>query len=198
RGENVACYPKVLDSIVDKKFLFKLSTTKKNLTSIDQVYNVVKISDDDTLIGVDQSVSNLLPASCTNEAEFDVHSAAVVSLSKDSGSESIFKCGLETPGKGVVADSNAGAAIGRLYSLDVQGSTTKPLKYNSLDGLYRLAKEQVKPLNGLDKVREWTESRGLKRAAVNNAPRVNTELMISLFGLSDFFHAVIIGGECEH
>ncbi|XLT24813.1 haloacid dehalogenase-like hydrolase domain-containing protein Sgpp [Arachis ipaensis] len=62
----------------------------------------------------------------------------------------------------------------------------------------KLAKEQVKPLNGLDKVREWTESRGLKRAAVNNAPRVNTELMISLFGLSDFFHAVIIGGECEH
>ncbi|XLT76320.1 hypothetical protein HN873_032594 [Arachis hypogaea] len=141
RGENVASYPKVFDSIVDKKFLFKLSITKKNLTSIDQVYNVVKISDDNTLIdlyesqsysidmmGVDQSVSNLLPASLTNEAESDVHSAAVVSLSKDSGSESIFECGLETPGKGVVANSNAGAAIGGLYSPDVQGSTTKPLK----------------------------------------------------------------------
>ncbi|XLR27620.1 hypothetical protein S83_055520 [Arachis hypogaea] len=131
RGENVACYPKVLDSIEDKKFLFKLSIMKKNLTSIDQVYNVVKISDNDTLIGVDQSVSNLLPASFTNEAEFDVHSAAVVSLSKDSGSESLFKCGLETPGKGVVADSNAGAAIGGLCSLDVQGSTTKPLKVHA-------------------------------------------------------------------
>ncbi|KAL4350420.1 hypothetical protein AHAS_Ahas10G0140200 [Arachis hypogaea] len=80
------------------------------------------------LSGVDQSVSNLLPASLTNEAESDVHSAAVVSLSKDSGSESIFECGLETPGKGVVANSNAGAAIGGLYSPDVQGSTTKPLK----------------------------------------------------------------------
>ncbi|XP_016168536.1 uncharacterized protein LOC107611088 [Arachis ipaensis] len=103
RGENVACYPKVLDSIINKKFLFKLSIMKKNLTSIDQVYNVVKISDDDTLIalyesqscsidmvGVDQSVSNLLPAFFTNEVESDVHSAAVVSLSKDSGSESIF------------------------------------------------------------------------------------------------------------
>ncbi|XLR47433.1 hypothetical protein S83_032093, partial [Arachis hypogaea] len=119
RGENVASYPKVFDSIVDKKFLFKLSITKKNLTSIDQVYNVVKISDDNTLIdlyesqsysidmmGVDQSVSNLLPASLTNEAESDVHSAAVVSLSKVC-SESIFECGLETPGKGVVANSNA-------------------------------------------------------------------------------------------
>ncbi|QHN86570.1 uncharacterized protein DS421_16g547430 [Arachis hypogaea] len=83
------------------------------------------------LSGVDQSVSNLLPASFTNEAEFDVHSAAVVSLSKDSGSESLFKCGLETPGKGVVADSNAGAAIGGLCSLDVQGSTTKPLKVHA-------------------------------------------------------------------
>ncbi|KAL4365917.1 hypothetical protein AHAS_Ahas07G0154000 [Arachis hypogaea] len=45
-----------------------------------------------------------------------------------SGSESIFECDLETPGKGVVADSNAGATIGGVYSLDVQGSTTKPSK----------------------------------------------------------------------
>ncbi|XLU95100.1 hypothetical protein S245_009452, partial [Arachis hypogaea] len=45
---------------------------------------------------------------------------------------------------------------------------------------YRLTKEQVKPLNGLDKVREWIESHGLKRAAVTNAPRPNAELMISL------------------
>ncbi|KAL4359016.1 hypothetical protein AHAS_Ahas08G0035200 [Arachis hypogaea] len=62
----------------------------------------------------------------------------------------------------------------------------------------KLAKEQVKPLNGLNKVREWIESRGLKRAAVTNVPRPNAKLMISLLGLSDFFHAVIIGGECEH
>nr|XP_025692857.1 uncharacterized protein LOC112795120 [Arachis hypogaea] len=121
RRENVAC--------------------KKNLTSIDQVYIVVKNNDDDTLIvlyesqscsidmvGVDQNVSNLLPASFTNEVESDVHSAAVVSSSKDSGLESIFECGLETLGKGVVADSNVGAAIGGLYSPNVQGSTTKPLK----------------------------------------------------------------------
>ncbi|KAL4293852.1 hypothetical protein AHAS_Ahas18G0169500 [Arachis hypogaea] len=54
------------------------------------------------LSGVDQSVSNLLPAFFTNEVESDVHSAAVVSLSK-----------------GVVADSNAGASIGRVYSPDI-------------------------------------------------------------------------------
>nr|ACU22954.1 unknown [Glycine max] len=61
----------------------------------------------------------------------------------------------------------------------------------------RLAAEQVRPLNGLDKVRKWIENHGLKRAAVTNAPRANAELMISILGLSDFFDAVIIGGECE-
>jgi len=61
-----------------------------------------------------------------------------------------------------------------------------------------LAAEQLKPLNGLDKVRKWIENRGLKRAAVTNAPRANAELMINVLGLSDFFDAVIIGGECEH
>ncbi|XP_027360043.1 haloacid dehalogenase-like hydrolase domain-containing protein Sgpp [Abrus precatorius] len=62
----------------------------------------------------------------------------------------------------------------------------------------RLAAEQLKPLNGLDKVRKWVENHGLKRAAVTNAPRPNAELMISKFGLSDFFDAVIIGDDCEH
>jgi len=67
-----------------------------------------------------------------------------------------------------------------------------------LDGLSRLAAEQLKPLNGLDKVRKWIEDRGLKRAAVTNAPRPNAELILSKLGLSDFFDAVIIGDECEH
>ncbi|XP_024030671.1 haloacid dehalogenase-like hydrolase domain-containing protein Sgpp [Morus notabilis] len=60
----------------------------------------------------------------------------------------------------------------------------------------RLAAEQLKPLNGLFKVKKWVEDRGLKRAAVTNAPRINAELMISRLGLSDFFDAVIIGSEC--
>lgn len=62
----------------------------------------------------------------------------------------------------------------------------------------RLAKEQLKPLNGLYKIKKWIEDRGLKRAAVTNAPRANAELMISTLGLSDFFHAVILGDDCEH
>ncbi|KAK2415552.1 hypothetical protein P8452_60708 [Trifolium repens] len=62
----------------------------------------------------------------------------------------------------------------------------------------RLAAEQLKPLNGHDKVRKWIEDCGLKRAAVTNAPRPNAEFMLSILGLTDFFEAVIIGGECEH
>ncbi|CAK9172641.1 unnamed protein product [Ilex paraguariensis] len=60
----------------------------------------------------------------------------------------------------------------------------------------RLAKEQVQPINGLYKLMKWIEDRGLKRAAVTNAPRLNAELMISLLGLSDFFEAVILGSDC--
>lgn len=62
----------------------------------------------------------------------------------------------------------------------------------------RLVTEQLKPVNGLYKVKKWIEDRGLKRAAVTNAPRLNAELMISMLDLTDFFQAVIIGGECEH
>lgn len=61
----------------------------------------------------------------------------------------------------------------------------------------RLVQDQVTPLSGLLKLRKWIEERGLKRAAVTNAPRLNAELMISKLGLSDFFDAVIIGSECQ-
>ncbi|XP_061988458.1 haloacid dehalogenase-like hydrolase domain-containing protein Sgpp [Rosa rugosa] len=62
----------------------------------------------------------------------------------------------------------------------------------------RLVGDKLKPVSGLDKVRKWVEDRGLKRAAVTNAPKPNAELMISILGLSDFFQAVILGSECEH
>lgn len=61
----------------------------------------------------------------------------------------------------------------------------------------RIAAQQLKPVEGLDALCKWIEKRGLKRAAVTNAPRANAELMISLLGLSGFFEVVIVGGECE-
>ena len=56
----------------------------------------------------------------------------------------------------------------------------------------------MEPIEGLYKLTKCVEDHGLKRAAVTNAPRPNTYLMISTLGLTDFFHLVIIGGECEH
>ncbi|KAK4769514.1 hypothetical protein SAY86_027664 [Trapa natans] len=67
------------------------------------------------------------------------------------------------------------------------------------EALFRkLVSEQLTAIDGLYKLRKWIEDRGLKRAAVTNAPRENAELMISRLGLSDFFQAVIVGSECEH
>lgn len=63
---------------------------------------------------------------------------------------------------------------------------------------YRIVKEKIEPVKGLYKLKKWIEDRGLKRAAVTNAPKENAELMISLLGLSDFFHVVILGSDCEH
>ncbi|KAJ9152592.1 hypothetical protein P3X46_026146 [Hevea brasiliensis] len=62
----------------------------------------------------------------------------------------------------------------------------------------KLASEKLNAINGLYKLKKWIEDRGLKRAAVTNAPRPNAELMISLLGLSEFFDAVILGDDCEH
>ncbi|KAL2514074.1 Haloacid dehalogenase-like hydrolase domain-containing protein Sgpp [Forsythia ovata] len=61
----------------------------------------------------------------------------------------------------------------------------------------RLASEQLKPITGLDKLCKWIEDRGLKRAAVTNAPRPNAEMIISLLGLVDFFKIMVIGSECD-
>ncbi|KVH97223.1 HAD-like domain-containing protein [Cynara cardunculus var. scolymus] len=60
----------------------------------------------------------------------------------------------------------------------------------------RLAAEQLEPISGLDKLCKWVEDRGLKRAAVTNAPRSNAELLISMLKLEDFFEVIILAEEC--
>ncbi|KAH7514341.1 hypothetical protein FEM48_Zijuj11G0078800 [Ziziphus jujuba var. spinosa] len=84
----------------------------------------------------------------------------------------------------------------RLFPDDLQ----RGLKFVDVkEALFRrLAKEQLKAIDGLYKLKKWIEDRGLKRAAVTNAPRENAELMVSILGLSDFFEVVIVGSECEH
>ncbi|WVZ57704.1 hypothetical protein U9M48_008057 [Paspalum notatum var. saurae] len=66
------------------------------------------------------------------------------------------------------------------------------------EALFRkLAPGQLKAVDGLHDLCEWMRGRGLKRAAVTNAPRANAELMLSLLGLADFFPVLVIGSECD-
>ncbi|KAL5566140.1 hypothetical protein UlMin_029304 [Ulmus minor] len=53
--------------------------------------------------------------------------------------------------------------------------------YNFLYGYNILALEQLKPISGLYKLKKWIEDRGMKRAAVTNAPRPN----VSVSGIKD-------------
>ncbi|XP_073156975.1 haloacid dehalogenase-like hydrolase domain-containing protein Sgpp [Henckelia pumila] len=62
----------------------------------------------------------------------------------------------------------------------------------------RIVKEKLEPVKGLYQLKKWIEDHNLKRAAVTNAPRANAELMISILGLTDFFHTLILGSDCEH
>lgn len=61
----------------------------------------------------------------------------------------------------------------------------------------RMAPEKLQAVDGLHKLCKWIEGRGIKRAAVTNAPRANAQLMISLLGLTDFFQLIVVGSECD-
>ncbi|XP_020982381.2 replication protein A 70 kDa DNA-binding subunit B-like [Arachis duranensis] len=116
----------------------------KNLTSVDQAYNAVKISDDEALIdlysshgssidigGVEQGLSNVVSTTGNNDLDLDGNGAAIVSLSKDSGIESIFESGLDTPGKCVIADSAPSLGVSGLTNPEGQGSSNKTFKRGS-------------------------------------------------------------------
>lgn len=50
---------------------------------------------------------------------------------------------------------------------------------------------------GLTEFLQWLDARQLRRAAVTNAPRDNTLMMLSALGLDGYFEAVVLGEECE-
>lgn len=50
---------------------------------------------------------------------------------------------------------------------------------------------------GLTEFLQWLDSRQLRKAAVTNAPRDNTVMMLSALGLDSYFEAVVLGEECE-
>lgn len=60
-----------------------------------------------------------------------------------------------------------------------------------------LAAKGLQPIPGLVEFMQWIDVRGLKKAAVTNAPRANAEVMLQGLGLEHSFHHLIIGAECE-
>jgi HAD superfamily hydrolase (TIGR01509 family) len=49
---------------------------------------------------------------------------------------------------------------------------------------------------GLTEFLAWLEGRSLRTAAVTNAPKDNTQLMLSALHLDSYFEAVVLGEEC--
>ncbi|KAL4324814.1 hypothetical protein GQ457_11G021400 [Hibiscus cannabinus] len=107
--------------------------------------------------------------------------------------------GMEVPDDEFVSKNIAGKHNDDIAAILFPDDIPKGLKFME-DGeakFRRLASENLPSIKGLYKLTKWIEDRGLKRAAVTNAPRQNAELMISKLGLQDFFDLVIVGSECE-
>ncbi|EFJ43061.1 hypothetical protein VOLCADRAFT_66286 [Volvox carteri f. nagariensis] len=60
----------------------------------------------------------------------------------------------------------------------------------------RLAAAGLEPLEGLREFLEWVRQRGLRTAAVTNAPRVNAEMMLAALGIEAMFEHLVLGEEC--
>ncbi|GAX76112.1 hypothetical protein CEUSTIGMA_g3555.t1 [Chlamydomonas eustigma] len=56
---------------------------------------------------------------------------------------------------------------------------------------------ELLPLFGLMDFMSWIDLRGLRKAAVTNAPKANTKLMLTALKLDNYFEAVVLGEECE-
>ncbi|XP_020967394.1 uncharacterized protein LOC110266744 [Arachis ipaensis] len=71
-GEDADTYPKALDSVIDTKLLIKVAVSSRNINGYDDVYNVMRISDDEQLIaklGHDAAVSEFFRGqnACVNQ-----------------------------------------------------------------------------------------------------------------------------------
>ncbi|QHO59216.1 Replication protein A 70 kDa DNA-binding subunit D [Arachis hypogaea] len=128
-------YPKYLENMIDKRFLFKLNITYKNINSVEGVYSVTKLSDDESLMssyGVPNSSSDasMLPNIPIAETDEDSNGHAAVSLSKDSAVESNCDSSCQTPAKRTSSDAVDDSPATAALSPDVQASANKTFKRN--------------------------------------------------------------------
>ncbi|MED6139148.1 hypothetical protein PIB30_081145 [Stylosanthes scabra] len=137
KGKHVNLHPKVIQSFLEKKFLFKVSVSTQNVSSMDYVYAVEKICDDEALIGIysstnsmeiegiDQSVSNMLPTTASAEADSQASGPRIVSLSKDTNSQGAFEDAGGSPEKAVGEDIIPSAGLSGLASPELSHSSTR-------------------------------------------------------------------------
>lgn len=55
----------------------------------------------------------------------------------------------------------------------------------------------LEPNEGLMKFIDWLDARGVKQAAVTNAPKLNMIAMLKALGLYEHFSSLVLGEECE-
>ncbi|XLT00987.1 hypothetical protein HN51_050338, partial [Arachis hypogaea] len=135
KGES---YPKSLDTIVDKRFLFKLNITYKNINAVEVVYSVLNISDDEYLMSIfgfanssfNASCSQHVPNTSTTETGDNSNGHEAISLSNDSAVESNCDSSYETTAKRSSPDIGDGSTAEAVVSVDVQASTNKTFKRN--------------------------------------------------------------------
>ncbi|RYR58902.1 hypothetical protein Ahy_A05g024768 isoform A [Arachis hypogaea] len=120
----------ILENMIDKRFLFKLSITYKNINAVDGVYSVIKLSDDESLMssyGVANPYCDASMLANIPIAEIDENSNGhvVVSLSRSNGASSY-----QTPAKRTSPDAADDSTVETALLLDVQASANKTFKRN--------------------------------------------------------------------
>ncbi|GMI95611.1 broad-range sugar phosphate phosphatase [Hibiscus trionum] len=114
--------------------------------------------------------------------------------------EMFAEIGMKVPDEEFLSKNIAGKHNDDIAAILFPDDIPKGIKFmeDGEEKFRRLASENLPPIKGLYRLTKWIEDRGLKRAAVTNAPKQNAELMISKLGLQDFFDVVIVGSDCEH
>ncbi|MED6146885.1 hypothetical protein PIB30_038934 [Stylosanthes scabra] len=137
KGKHDNSQPKVIQSLLEKKFLFKVAVSAQNVISMDYMYAVERICDDEALIGVyssansmeiggmHQSASNMLPIIASAEADSQASGPGIVSLSKDTNSQGAFEDGGGSPEIAVGEDIIPSGGLSGLASPEISHSCTR-------------------------------------------------------------------------
>ncbi|MED6181732.1 hypothetical protein PIB30_022170 [Stylosanthes scabra] len=138
--EGGSSHSKVLDEILEKRYLFKLAITEKTIGSVDPVYSVIKPCEDEGVVQEHSSQTSsldnmgffdemgcitVLGASQDNESE--VNCITDVNLSK-TVTESNGETGLITPTKAIEANFEQTVSVIEISPNAIQHSTNKTFK----------------------------------------------------------------------